>query len=55
MDQGKLDLVVDNTTTTNTTPAIHMVGRQPMETHQDELKCLVSQLFEMYKRGGTLA
>jgi hypothetical protein len=50
-----VDMAVVNTTTTNTTQEIHTVGqKRNMEVHQDELRCLVSQLFAMLLPGGIL-
>jgi hypothetical protein len=52
MDLGKF-LLLEHTTTTNTTQAIHMDKTQHTEAHQDEQRCQVNPSSAMFKLGGT--
>jgi hypothetical protein len=46
-------LLLEHTTITNTTQAIHIPKKPHMEAHQDEQRCQGNQSFAMFKLGGT--
>jgi hypothetical protein len=46
-------LLLEHTTTTNTTQAIHTAQTHSMEVHQDEQRFQANPSFAMFKLGGT--